>query len=92
MKFSQFNSLVSMDASYALYNAFTQQFPFLEKRLYDLLLSKPSVVELNEHHPSLYEHLVENSFIVTDEIDEVDAVKQLAEKNRSGSFELSTYN
>ena len=78
MKYSQFNSLVATADALAYFNAFSQKAIFLDQALFDLLSSRPSAARLQAVHPSFYDHLLDNAFIVPDELDEVSAVRNLS--------------
>ncbi len=80
MKYSQFNSIISFDDKYALYNSFEQKVIFLDVELKELL--EAGIIEgidnFKEIHPSFYEYLATNSFIVNDDVDEVEKVKEIS--------------
>ncbi|WP_431611416.1 radical SAM protein [Chryseobacterium sp. 'Rf worker isolate 10'] len=80
MKYSQFNSIVYIDERYYLYNSFNQKFLVIDPILKDLLeASKNENIEnLQEVHPTFYDYLVAEEFIIANEIEEVEKVKQLA--------------
>src|ERR1041385_2860698 len=79
MKYSQFNSVVLVDQDYVMFNSFNHKVIFLVPELNDLLQAaiKEGVDGLKNYHPSFYEYLVCNGFIIDDSIDEVEKVKQL---------------
>ncbi|MDN3548780.1 radical SAM/SPASM domain-containing protein [Mucilaginibacter aquaedulcis] len=80
MKFSQFNAVLPYGEKYALYNAFTQKVIFMEGVLNDLLQAAvvEGVDELHEVHPTFYQYLKDQSFLVDNDVDEVDKVKKLS--------------
>jgi uncharacterized protein len=92
MKYSQFNSIVPMSGNYALFNALHQKVIFLEGALYDVLMAAVTEIDTLQHiHPDLYTYLVEQDYVVDDEIDEIDIVKRLSKTvdNNYSSFILT---
>jgi uncharacterized protein len=79
MKYSQFNSIVFFDNRYHLYNSYTQKFIVIDATLKDLL--DAAVVEgidgLSEIHPDFYSYLKSEEFIVPNEVDEVQKVRDI---------------
>jgi uncharacterized protein len=82
MKYSQFNSIIPFEGKYALFNAFTQRAMFLEDTLKDILnAAKTEGIDgLQEIHPTFYDYLTNQSFIVPSEVNEVDKVKALVKQ------------
>ncbi|NLR62481.1 radical SAM protein [Chitinophaga polysaccharea] len=80
MKFSQFNSIIPYSGKFALYNAFAQKVIFLDTDLKDILQAAihEGVDELQHVHPSFYEYLVKKAFLVDNDVDEIEKVKQLS--------------
>lgn len=79
MKFSQFNSIVSIQDKYALYNSFHERVIFLEENLKEILKTaiNNGVDTLLGIHPTFYAYLLEQEFIVDDLVNEIDKVKEL---------------
>ncbi|WP_326982461.1 radical SAM protein [Chryseobacterium sp. MYb264] len=80
MKYSQFNSIVYIDERYYLYNSFSQKFLIIDPILKDLLEASKNenIEDLEEIHPTFYNYLVAEDFIISREIDEVEKVKKIA--------------
>ncbi len=87
MKYSQFNSIVSFNNKYHLYNSFTQKFIIIDTLLKDLLESAmiEGVEGLEDVHPDFYLYLKSEEFIIPDKINEVEKVKELV-KNVDGNI------
>jgi uncharacterized protein len=81
MKYSQFNSVVPFDEKFALFNSFTQKVIFLEETLKDLLTAATNegIDGLSDIHPTFYDYLKTEEFLVTDDTDEVGKVKKIVE-------------
>src|ERR1035438_1999490 len=79
LKYSQFNSIVSFDKDFALYNSFNQRVIFLVPELKDLLQAalNEGIENMKDYHPSFYEYLISNEFLIDDSINEVEKVKLL---------------
>jgi uncharacterized protein len=77
MKYSQFNAIIPYSGKFALYNSFTQKVIFLEETLKDILHAAvhENIDELKEVHPTFYNYLLKQEFIIGNDIDEVDKVK-----------------
>lgn len=77
--FSMFNSVLPYQQQYALYNSFTQKVVFLDPFLKDLLVAAihEGIDELQHVHPQFYAYLVNEAFLVPQDTDEVEKVKQL---------------
>ncbi len=82
MKYSQFNSILPYEDKFSLYNSFEQKVIFLDPELKELLEAgiKEGIDNLKEIHPSFYEYLSHNSFIIANNTDEVEKVKILSKK------------
>jgi uncharacterized protein len=80
MKYSQFNAVIPHSGKFALYNSFTQKVIFLEETLKDILQAavRENIDDLNEVHPSFYNYLIKQEFIIENNIDEIDKVKKLS--------------
>ncbi|KAF2506894.1 SPASM domain-containing protein [Flavobacterium zhairuonense] len=80
MKYSQFNSIVPHEGKYALYNSFQNKVIFLDPELKDLLQAGISegIDGLEEVHPSFFEYLTDNKFIVKNELNEIDEIKKIS--------------
>ncbi|MDR3271869.1 MAG: radical SAM protein [Flavobacteriaceae bacterium] len=87
MKYSQFNSLLPFEEGrFALYNSFENKVIFLEKHLKELVENKiKNIDKLQKIHPDFYNYLAENKFIVENDIDEVEKVKEIS-KNVDNNF------
>jgi uncharacterized protein len=82
MKFSQFNTIIPFEEKYALYNSFTQKVIFLVAELKELLSAaiNEGIDNLNEYHPTFYQYIIEQGFVVEESCDEVAIVKEISEK------------
>lgn len=82
MKFSQFNSIVPVEDKFALYNSFTQRVIFLVPDLKDLLVAaiNEGIDNLEQYHPTFYQYIREQEFLVEDSHDEVAKVKEISER------------
>lgn len=82
MKYSQFNSIIPFDGKYALFNSYSQKAIFLEDTLKDIL--KAAQIEgmdaLHEIHPTFYDYLADQAFIVSSDENEVEKVKALSKQ------------
>ena len=80
MKFSQFNSILPHQGKFALYNSYTQAVIFIVPELEELLAAaiREGIDGLKEFHPTFYQYLMEQEFIVDDALDEVEKVKALS--------------
>ncbi|MGC8751177.1 radical SAM protein [Hydrotalea sp.] len=82
MKFSKYNSIIPYNDKFAIYNAFYQKVIFVESFLKELL--EAAILEgiegLKEIHPTFYEYLINESFIVNESVDELQLVKDLRYK------------
>jgi uncharacterized protein len=82
MKYSQFNTIVLHDENYHLYNSYTQKFLIIDPLLKDLLEAsqKESIDQLEDIHPTFYDYLKKENFIIPNEIDEVEKVRSIVNK------------
>ncbi len=82
MKYSQFNSIMAYDDKFALYNSYEQKVIFLDPELKELLDAgiAEGIDNLKEIHPSFYEYLSINSFIIENEANEIDKVKVISKE------------
>jgi len=83
MKASKFNSFFKYDGTDVGYNSFTQEFIILDPLLFDLYLvgeKKGDFSELEAIHKDYYHFLVQQGFLVADELDEFEKTKELAYK------------
>lgn len=87
MKYSQFNSIIAYEGKYVLYNTYYAKLIIFENNLRELLLNNRNSLEyLRKIHPSFYEELVTNNFLIEDNVQEADLVKKismLADNNQS---------
>lgn len=80
MKLSKFNISIPYEGKYVFSNTFTQKFLLIEPLLMDIIhsiSSKEEIAELREIHPSFYDSLLSNGFIVDADIDEINKVREL---------------
>lgn len=79
MKYSQFNSVIPYENKFTLYNSFTQKFLIIEPLLKDLLEAArhEGVDSLAEIHPTFYDYLKKEQYLVDSETDEVQKVRDL---------------
>ncbi len=82
MKYSQFNSIISYNEKFVLFNSLSQKFLIIEPLLRDLLLVAKSegVASLEEIHPTFYSYLVKEEYLIAKEIDEIVKVKQIVKE------------
>lgn len=81
-KYSQFNSIVQVDSELALLNTFTNKVIFILPELRDMLNAalNEGINELLKFHPSFFNYLVQNEFLIEETIDEVNKVKELVKQ------------
>ena len=79
MKYSQFNSIIPYGNKFVLYNTLERKFIFLEPELKNILFHEmqEGIDKLINIHPDFYNYLSKNSFLVRDDIDEVEKVKKI---------------
>lgn len=82
MKYSQFNSIMPFEGKYALYNSFQQKVIFIDPVLKELLQAGIAefIDNLGQVHPSFFEYLKNNKFLVSDEINEIEDVKKISKE------------
>jgi len=83
MKYSQFNSILEYkDRGFVVYNSLVQKAIFLDKALREILEQKieEGIDNLQNIHPSFYEYLGKFGFLVNDDIDEIERVKEISRK------------
>jgi len=80
MKASQFNVFFPHEGYQVGYNGFSNEFIILEPYLFELykVAKENDFEELNLHSPEFYTLLKEKDFFITDDIDEVDRVRQMS--------------
>ena len=80
MKYSRFNSIIFFDEKYALYNSFSQKVIFLEEALKDILNAarREGIDSLREIHPTFYQYLSEQGFVISNDEDEIEKVKKIS--------------
>jgi uncharacterized protein len=92
MKFSRFNICLRYGEEFVLYNTLEQRLLFLQPELKDLL-DKKKAYELEKKHPEFYNYLIEEKFIINDEIDELDKIKKISKSvDEDNSLFLLTIN
>lgn len=77
MKYSQFNSIIKFEDRNALYNSYENKAIFLDlqlKELFEVAINE-SPLELKNIHPEFYQYLLENNFIIDQNVDEINKVK-----------------
>ncbi|MDR1347176.1 MAG: radical SAM protein [Prevotellaceae bacterium] len=92
MKYSQFNSIIPYRDKFAVYNSFENKVIFLEPELKDILLSEVKNMDnLKKLHPEFYDYLLYNKFIVSDDYNEIEAVKKISGEtdNNAKMFHLT---
>ncbi|GEM50724.1 radical SAM/SPASM domain-containing protein [Empedobacter brevis NBRC 14943 = ATCC 43319] len=80
MKLSKFNTAVNYDEGIIYHNSFTNRFLLLDPFLYDLIKSireKQDFDTLKEVHEDFYNALTEFGFILEDEVDELQKMRDL---------------
>lgn len=91
MKESQFNNFFPYEGKRIGYNAYSNEFAILEPELYDLYIAarnEKDWPELQKIHPEFYDFLIEKGFLVTNETDEIQKVKDLVQKVDHGNEEF----
>lgn len=82
MKTSQFNSVISYQEKPVLYNSLSDRFLLLDPLLMDLVKSgekNNDIDSLSSYHPTFYEKLIEDGFVIDNDKDEIDAVRKIME-------------
>lgn len=90
IKYSQFNTIIPFEQEYALYNSFTQKVIFIVSELKDLLDASlnEGVEKIINYHPSFYNYLITNEFLINENIDELEKVKTLSKKHLENKNEF----
>lgn len=80
MKLSKFNNVVPYGEKSLLYNAFSDKFILVEPKLKELFqqAKKVGLEYLKLIHPSFYEVLLRDGFVINYEVDELEEVKKLS--------------
>jgi uncharacterized protein len=80
MKFSQFNSIIPYQSGFALYNSLSQKVIFLDNTLKEVLQAAvhEGIDNLDAIHPTFYQYLVKQGYLVDDNTDEVNKVRELS--------------
>jgi uncharacterized protein len=92
MKYSIFNSIIPYKDKFALYNSFNQKVIFLEPKLKDILLNyKAEINQLENIHPTFYKYLIDEKFLVSHQLNELEEVKKLSSEidNNQSNFLLT---
>ena len=88
MKFSQFNSIISLSENLLLiYNSFSENYLILSKKYLPLT----DIESIKKKHPEVYNKLVESKCVIDNDIDEVDLIKkiQISVDNNNKDFILT---
>ncbi len=83
MKTSQFNHDIFHNNKNYIYNSFSNKFIAIDATILDLfkaLRTEEDIQDLSGYHPTFYQSLYKNGFIVEKEVDEVDKVRALSKK------------
>jgi uncharacterized protein len=82
MKFSQFNSIIPYNNQFALFNSFNQKFLLIVPELKELLNAAvhEGVDNLESIHPTFYQYLKEQEFIIDSNANEIDKVKEISKQ------------
>lgn len=92
MKYSHYNVCLPYGEQYVLYNTLEQRLLFIQSELKELMeMYKTS--ELKEIHPEFFNYMVEEKFIINEEIDELDEIKKISKSiDEDNSLFLLTIN
>ncbi len=79
MKFSKYNVFLHYNSHFLAYNAYADRYLILDTILYDMIQSAIvyGIGDLKDIHPDFFNALVENGFLISNEIDEIDEVRKL---------------
>ncbi|GAA3724418.1 radical SAM protein [Flavobacterium ginsengisoli] len=80
MKYSKFNNFFNYEDKKIGYNAFSNEFVLLDPELFELFQAsrrEDDFEELFNIHPDFHTHLIEKGFLVENETDEIENVKNL---------------
>ncbi|MDR0294951.1 MAG: radical SAM protein [Prevotellaceae bacterium] len=78
MKYSQFNAIIPYNNKFALCNTFERKVVFLEPELKNILVQETQngIDNLMNIHPDFCNYLLENNFLVKNDIDEIAEIKK----------------
>ena len=76
-KYSQFNVFFKQESQIIGFNTFNQEIIILDELLFELVLSKDDVSNLENIHPDFYNFLIEKGFVINSKINELKNVKEL---------------
>jgi uncharacterized protein len=80
MKASQFNNIISYQNRPVIFNALTDKFLLLDPLLAQMVetaKAEHNMDQINDYHPDFFDRLVADGFIVDEEKDEVETVRQI---------------
>lgn len=79
MKFSKHNTVIPFDDKFAIYNAFHQKVIFIDPVLKDILVAAitEGIDNLEAIHPTFYQYLKNQQFLLEETVDEIQMVKDL---------------
>ena len=80
MKLSQFNSVLPYFGNYLLHNAYSDYYILVNPILKELLeaaSNENNISGMEQYHPSFFKELLENGFVIDDNVDEVAEIKEL---------------
>ncbi|MEO1628686.1 MAG: radical SAM protein [Bacteroidota bacterium] len=83
MKLSQFNSVLPYMDNYLLHNTYSDHYLMVKPILKELLEAANNENDLEglaDYHPAFFKELVNNNFIIEDDVNEVDQVKQISQQ------------
>lgn len=83
MKTSQFNHDIFHNNKNYIYNSFSNKFIAIDATILDLfkaLRTEEDIQDLSGYHPTFYQSLCKNGFIVEKDVDEVDKVRTLSKQ------------
>ncbi|GAA4208116.1 radical SAM protein [Pedobacter jeongneungensis] len=82
MKYSQFNSIIPYKDKFTLYNSFNQKFLIIDPLLKDLLdaAKHEEIDSLQEVHPTFYDYLKKEEYLVDKNVDEIQKVKDVVKQ------------
>lgn len=91
MKISQFYNVISYENRNIIFNTLNFRFLIIDQLLLDLIeaaTKEDNIKGIEDYHPTFYNALVDNGFLVTKETDEVKKVKDI---RKSIDFDNSIY-
>ncbi|SHG71616.1 radical SAM/SPASM domain-containing protein [Pedobacter caeni] len=89
MKNSLFNHFLLIDNSHILYNTLTNSVLLLEPALVDLYkaaVAENDVDGLGNYHPTFFQKLLEDRYIVTDDANEIEEVREIMNRVDADEF------